>query len=131
MWGVISMRNEDLYLYYKRKYPITFNRGGSPADKSSSKHYEAAWQIAEQAAVMLKQHYNARRVVVFGSLADRSFFMPWSDIDIAVLGVPDEVFYAAVGAITGLSTEFDIDLVDMAGCSDSLRKVIEAEGIEL
>ena len=94
------------------------------------KRYENAWAIAEKAAQILKEKYGAQKVVAFGSLAKRSFFTHWSDIDLAVWGVPDEVFYAAVGFVTGLTMEFKIDLIDARGCQDSLRGAIEIEGVD-
>ncbi|HBN85346.1 MAG TPA: nucleotidyltransferase domain-containing protein, partial [Clostridiales bacterium] len=41
----------------------------------------------------------------------------------------DEIFYSAVGAVIGLSTEFKVDLVDIKDCGSSLRNTIEMEGI--
>jgi len=58
----------------------------------------------------LKESFGARKVVVFGSLAHRSWFTH-SDVDLAAWGIPDDRFYAAVGAVTGLSKEFKVALV--------------------
>lgn len=70
-------------------------------------------------------------VVVFGSLVRRDWFTPWSDIDLAVWGIPANQFYQAVAAVTGLSPDFEVDLVDAEDCSTSLRRTIEREGKEL
>ncbi|MEJ2349179.1 MAG: hypothetical protein P8Y03_05300 [Anaerolineales bacterium] len=40
-------------------------------------------------------------------------------------------FYAAVAAVTSLSPEIKIDLVDLDSCHSELRTVIEQEGVEL
>jgi hypothetical protein len=41
----------------------------------------------------------------------------WSDIDLAVWGIPAAAFYEAVAAVTGLDAEFCIDLLDPESCS--------------
>lgn len=79
----------------------------------------------------MKEKYGARKVVAFGSLIDGSRFTRWSDVDLAAWGIPDDRFYAAVGAVTGLSERFRVDLVDPEACRESLRKAIESEGVEL
>jgi len=124
----MNIKSEDLLAkHYKQKYPLTFTEGDSRKDPFLAERYEAAWKIAKEAATVLKNDYGARKVVVFGALTDRCAFTHWSDIDLAAWGIPDDRFYAAVGAITGLSPEFKIDLVDAMNCRASLRKAIEIE----
>lgn len=45
--------------------------------------WEQAWEVARAAARLLREQLGATRVVVFGSLAHRAWFTPWSDIDLA------------------------------------------------
>lgn len=92
---------------------------------------QQAWRVAQQAAKLLREKYRAKKVVVFGSLVHDDCFKSWSDIDLAAWGVPLELFYGAVAAVTGLSPVFRIDLVDPESCRTSLRTAIESEGIEL
>ncbi len=122
---------EELALYYARKYPLTFKREVSQSDISLSERYEEAWKAAERAARILKENYGAQKVAAFGSITRRPSFTHWSDIDLAVWGIPDEKFYAAVGVVTGLTADFKIDLVDISGCKDSIRNAIETEGVEI
>jgi predicted nucleotidyltransferase len=89
------------------------------------------WKVARKAGQILRKEFCAKKVVVFGSLARDEWFSLWSDIDIAAWGIAPEVFYSAVAAVTGLSSTFRIDLVDMAECRPILRKVIEEEGVEI
>lgn len=121
----------DTAVNYAEKYPLTFSRDSSRNDPALDERYRRAWAVAEDAAAVLKSEYGAGKVVVFGSLADRSRFSLWSDIDLAAWEVPDDRFYAAVGAVTELSTEFNVDLVDPAECRESLRMAIHNEGIEI
>lgn len=90
-----------------------------------------AMRLARQAAALLRTEFGARGVVLFGSLARPGGFTLWSDIDLAVFGVPADRFYAAVAAITGLSAEFKVDLVDAEVCKASLRESIDRDGIAL
>ncbi|MBI3760532.1 MAG: nucleotidyltransferase domain-containing protein [Chloroflexi bacterium] len=90
-----------------------------------------AWAVAREAARLLKQQFGAGRVAAFGSLTRPDHFSHWSDIDLAVVDLPPQHFYRAVAAVTGLSAEFEIDLVDPMNCRPSLRQRIEREGQEV
>jgi predicted nucleotidyltransferase len=127
----MNVKSEELAEYYKQKYPLTFIKDVTKNEPFLTERYEAAWKIAKKAAAVLKYNYSARKVVVFGSLTDRSAFTPWSDIDLAVWGIPENRFYAAVGAVTGLTADLKIDLVDAMDCRESLSKAIGIEGIEI
>ncbi len=93
--------------------------------------WERAWETARAAAMLLRQRFAATRVVAFGSVTHRAWFTPWSDIDLVAWGIPPGEFYRAVAAVTGLSSEFEIDLVDPDTCPPALRQRVEQEGIEL
>ncbi|MBN1359622.1 MAG: nucleotidyltransferase domain-containing protein [Sedimentisphaerales bacterium] len=93
--------------------------------------WEQAQRLARQAAQRLREEFGVRRVVLFGSALRRPSFTPWSDVDLAAWGLPPERFYAAVAAVTSLSTEIAVDLVDPDRCPAALRTVIEREGVEL
>jgi predicted nucleotidyltransferase len=114
----------------KNKYPYLFVN-----DKSNSKQkqqkYEKAWREAKKAAKILKEDYGAKEVFVFGSLTDKSRFHINSDIDLAETGIPDEKFYAAVGALIRLVKNFKVDLVDANDCKETLKKAIRKEGIKI
>lgn len=90
-----------------------------------------AMRLARQAAQLLKQKYGAKRVVAFGSLSHQASFTRWSDIDLAAWGIPAEQIYGAVAAVTGLSPDFKIDLVDPDACRPALKAAIERDGVEL
>jgi len=93
--------------------------------------WERAWEVARTAAGLLRRKFGATRVMAFGSLAHRAWFTPWSDIDLAAWGIPLDVFYRAVAAVTGINAEFEVDLLDPEDCRSALRQVIEREGIDL
>lgn len=92
---------------------------------------EKAWQLARQAATLLKKKYDVRRVVLFGSLLHPDRFRRWSDVDLAAWGLTAENWLRAIGAVRGLSDEIELNLVDVVCCSPELLEVIEREGITL
>jgi predicted nucleotidyltransferase len=100
------------------------------AEKIKGRKHEAH-QLAQEAADLLKRDFGAERVLLFGSLTGDSNFTLWSDIDLAAWGIPSNQFYEAVATVTGMSSEFKVDLVDPDSCRPSLRDAINKDGIEL
>lgn len=98
---------------------------------SSSEQWQQAWQIARNAAHLLREQFQVTQVIVFGSLVHRETFTIYSDIDLALRGIAPRQFYRAVAAVTALSRDFEIDIVDVEDCSPNLLGHIEREGIEL
>lgn len=88
-------------------------------------------ELAQKASFLLRQQYGAKRVVVFGSLASSKTFGLWSDIDLAAWGIEPDKFFSAVAAVTGLSPDFKIDLVEPDSCSEAMRDSIQKHGIEI
>jgi len=106
-------------------------RRRTSVDPQVQERWRQAQQLAREAARLLRERFSARRVVLFGSAVERVSFTRWSDVDLAVWGVPPEHFYAAVAAVTGLSVDILVDLVDAEQCSDDLKGTVEQEGVEL
>lgn len=90
-----------------------------------------ALTVARQSAQILKERFGVKRVILFGSLAQADFFHPRSDIDLAVDGVQSRDFWRAWCSLDTLGSGFEIDLIDIATASDSLRLEIEQTGVEL
>jgi predicted nucleotidyltransferase len=108
-----------------------YRPGAQVDEEQDSERWDRAWEVARTAGRLLRQRFSATRVMVFGSLAHRAWFTPWSDIDLAAWGIPSDAFYGAVAFVTGLSSEFEIDLVAPEDCRPGLRRIIEQEGIDL
>lgn len=92
----MGTKAEGLVTSYIQKYPLTFKEDISQKDP---KRYEVAWEVAKKASIALKDNYGAKKVMVFGSLTNKSSFTRRSDIDLAVCGIPNGKFYAAVGNV--------------------------------
>jgi len=50
---------------------------------------------------------------------------------LAVSGIPDERFYAAVGAVTRTVERYKVDLLDLDDCKAGFKKTVERDGIEI
>jgi uncharacterized protein len=118
-------------LQLSRKEWQAYRPGSRAVEVASSERLNRAWQVAQTAADLLRERYGATHVVVFGSLAHDEWFTRWSDIDLAAWGIRPDVFFRAVAAVTGLSAEFKVDLVDPQDCRPALRQAIDREGVAL
>lgn len=90
-----------------------------------------AWDLARQAAALLRTRYAVHRVAVFGSLVHTGCFTEWSDVDLAAWGLAPVEMLAAMGDVFDLDDEIELNLVDIAGCSAALRAEIERRGIDV
>ncbi|GBF79365.1 nucleotidyltransferase family protein [Aphanothece sacrum] len=102
-----------------------------PPNLDLSQRREKAWKLAQNLADLLRSKYQAKQVIIFGSLTDPNWFDAYSDIDLAVWGISAEQFYQAVGMVTGISDEFKVDLIDGETCQTQLREIIEKKGIKI
>ena len=102
-----------------------------PAEHQMGTLWAEAWEVARTAARLLRERFGVKRVIAFGSLVHRERFGRWSDIDLAAWDIPADQFYRAVAVVTGISPDFEVNLVDPAGCRSSVRQSIEREGIDL
>ena len=92
---------------------------------------ERTWQLARQASTLLREKYGVQRVVVFGSLTHPDRFTLWSDVDLAAWGLTSANWLKAIGAVRDLSSEVELNLVDVTCCSPELLTAIEREGVPL
>ena len=84
-----------------------------------------------KAAAALKSHFAVRRVVVFGSLAHPTWFMPDSDVDLAVEGLAPKDYWQAWRMVEEIIGDRPVDLVEIEAARGSLRQAIERDGIDL
>jgi predicted nucleotidyltransferase len=90
-----------------------------------------AWELARQAANLLRTRYAVQRVAVFGSLVRTGCFTEWSDVDLATWGLAPQATLAAMGDVFDLGDEIELNLVDVAACSAALRAEIERWGVDV
>ena len=92
---------------------------------------QRAWQTAHRIAAMLYEDFGVRQVTVFGSLTKRESFSKWSDIDIAVWGIPSDKYFRAVWEAEDISRLFKLDLIDFESCHGLLRERIESQAVNI
>ncbi len=91
--------------------------------------FQLAWKVARQGAEVLRVQFQAEKVVVFGSLVDKSRFHERSDIDLAAWGIPEQVYLRALGSVMNLSSEFLVDLILFEEARPHIRETIESKGM--
>jgi predicted nucleotidyltransferase len=111
-----------------QEYKRTARQRWQAEQTQLARRRERAWELARQAAEMLKHDFAAARVVIFGSLIQEGRFTEWSDVDLAAWGLDSANWLKAIGAVQRLSDEIELNLVDVASCSPELLAVIEREG---
>lgn len=90
-----------------------------------------AMQVAQVAAQLLKEHYAATWVALFGSVAHGEGFHQESDIDLAVKGIAPADFWRAWAAMDTIDASFEINLIAVEEATPSLLTVLETEGLPL
>jgi len=92
---------------------------------------EALLCRVRDAAALLKSRFEARRVILFGSLAHQAWFMPDSDVDLAVEGLGSNDYWQAWRMAEEMIKDREVDLIELETASPSLRQAIQRYGIEL
>lgn len=100
----------------------------SPDEKSER---ERLLERVRKAAAVLKTRFDVQRVVLFGSLAHAAWFMPDSDIDLAVEGLASEDYWRAWREVEEIIGDRLVDFIETERASESLRRAIERHGVEL
>jgi predicted nucleotidyltransferase len=114
-----------------KQYKATAQERAQAREEVRIARYRRAWQLAREAATLLREQFGATRVRVFGSLTHIDRFTAWSDVDLAVWGLEGTDYFAAVAKMQDLDQDIGIDLVAVPHCSPSLLKQILEEGKDL
>ena len=93
--------------------------------------HQRAWCVAQQAAQILRTDFGVARVVVFGSVCFRHLFHPHSDVDLAVWGLEESLYYQAVGRLQGLDPDIAVDVIEVEQAPHALQEVIQQTGVPL
>lgn len=86
-----------------------------------------ATKKANMIASGLAETFNISRIYLFGSLAWGSFQID-SDIDLAVEGLPDELFLKAYRVVENIAGSFNVDMILLEHAVVSLRERVIEEG---
>ncbi len=93
---------------------------------------DLAIEKARRVAKILKEKYEVKEVILFGSLIWRPDFL-WrgTDIDLIVEGLDDEKYFEALGEISGISYPFQVDLVPFEKAWSPIKRRALEEGWKL
>ena len=116
---------EELAQYRQRLHQHLQNR------KVDEALLHRAWNTAHRIAAALYKDFGAAQVAVFGSLAEPKAFSKWSDIDIAVWGIPNDKYFRASSVASDISGLFKVDLVDFESCKGLFRERIQSQLIPI
>lgn len=94
-------------------------------------HQQLGMALAHQASELLKQNFQAEKVVLFGSITCLDRIHDRSDVDLAVWGLNPQDYFRAVGQLLALHPDIAVDLVEIETASPRLRCAIESTGVPL
>ena len=116
---------------WKRYVEAARTRPTPPHIKTSEEAREQLLVRIRMVAAALKSRFGAERVILFGSLAHDAWFMPDSDVDLAVEGLSGEAYWQAWKLAEEMIEDRPVDLIEIESCRDSLRRAIESYGVNL
>ena len=114
-----------------KKYRATARQRQEQKLHNLALRQQHAWEIAQEVGRLLKEQFGVTKVVVFGSLLPTKQFHQRSDIDLAVWGLDEQVYYRAVARLLDLDPTISVDLVEAEFTSPALLANIEQEGVVL
>lgn len=100
--------------------------------ESEKREREQLLRRVRKAAEVLKSQFGARRVFLFGSLAQPFWFKEISDVDLAVEGLKSgKDYWEAWQVIEEIIADRSVDLIETETAGESLRHAIQKFGSEL
>ena len=121
----------DSYYTTKDLSPETLAQYRLQNRKGDEALLQRAWQTVHRIAAVLYKDFGVAQVAVFGSLAQPDAFSNWSDIDIAVWGIPNDKYFRASSIASDISGLFKVDLVDFERCQGLFRERIQSQLIPI
>ena len=109
-------------------YILTAKRRSQNRLEKLEQRRSQGMEVARKAAHLLKRDFGAERVVLFGSALGKGFNES-SDLDLAVWGLPDSLYFKAIAQLDGLDG-FAIDLVEAQHAPPYIVEAIQ-QGLEL
>lgn len=86
--------------------------------------------LAKKCSILLKKRYKVKEVYLIGSLVREYKIHETSDIDLVVIGLPDENYFSALKELYQLLPKgVDIDLITEETASESMKIMIKKNGV--
>lgn len=89
-----------------------------------NRRFARAQHAARKVVDLLVDKYHVRKIILIGSLADKNRFGFHSDIDLCVEGLPDKLYFEAVGESLQMTDEFEIDIIPLENLSPDKREMV-------
>lgn len=100
--------------------------------EAEKREREQLLRRVRKAAEVLKSQFGARRVFLFGSLAQPFWFKEYSDVDLAVEGLKSgKDYWDAWQVVEEIISDRPVDFIEIETSGDSLRHAIRQYGSEL
>ena len=90
---------------------VTVKNTASTISALRSQRFLQARAALKKAVDILVNNYNVSKITLIGSLLDKHRFGFHSDIDLCVEGLPDKLYFEAVGKLLSTADEFEIDII--------------------
>lgn len=90
-----------------------------------NQRFRKAQAVLKRAINILVKKYHVSKIILIGSLLDKNRFGFHSDIDLCVEGLPDEVYFKAIGELLLETDEFDVDIIPFESVSPAMTDRIE------
>lgn len=87
--------------------------------------FSRAQAVLKRIIRILAGKYGVNKVILIGSLADKQRFGFHSDIDLCVKGLPDKLYFSAVGELLLAAGEFDVDIIPCEGATAEMMERIK------
>lgn len=100
---------------------VTLKDATSSISALRDKRFLKAQALLKKVVNILIRDYHVNKIVLIGSLADKDRFGFNSDIDLCVEGLPDKLYFKAVGELLLEGGEFDIDIIPIEGATPQMR----------
>lgn len=116
-----------------KPYLEAARRRPAPSEPTAAEQGERARLLTRvrEAAAALKAQFDVRRVVLFGSLAHAAWFVPDSDVDLAVEGLREDDYWEAWRLVEEVIGDRPVDLIEIESAGESLRRAVDRYGVEL
>lgn len=112
-------------------YRATARRRRQQERQQLAHRRQRACEVARQASQLLKEQFGVKRVVLFGSLRFPERFHQRSDVDLAVWGLEERLYYRAVARLLDLDPAIAVDIIEAELASSTLLATIEREGVPI
>lgn len=127
----MTKRLSDIPEEKMEAYHATARRRRQERERRLAERRERAWDVAREAAELLRDRYGATRVVLFGSLARDGPFDEHSDIDLIAWDIDEMKLYRALADLLAIDPWISVDLLLAEEARNSFLKRADEEGVPL